>query len=432
MTGDAIMIHKTCRACKGNLEEFLNLGMLRLNAFPKFLWEITQIQRVPVVLTVCRECGLVQLDRTVPADWMYRTYWYRSGVNETMIAELHDIVREARELVDVGAADNVLDIGANDGTLLQYYAAEMGNGPRPYRVAVEPAVNLRERLQCHCDTLVNDYFPAAASALDFRFKIVTAVACAYDVEDPLGFFQAIHDALAPGGVAIIQFQDVEQQFLSAAFDTICHEHLEYYSLWSLTHILRQTGLTIQRVHQRSINGGSLRVILRRQEDQIRAGQSVADQMLREARLGLDTPTIREGNLGAFHAFKGRVEQAKRQIESVLQQVREQGYIIDVYGASTKGNILLQVLGIGPHLVRQAIDRSPEKHGYHTITGIPIVGEEHTYGEPADLWLVPIWQFRESALRRERWFLQQGGTMLFPLPQVELVRESWKVREATNV
>lgn len=424
---ERIYLHKRCRACGADLQEFLNLGSLRLNAFPQHLREIEQIQRVPLILCVCRGCGLVQLDRTVPADWMYRTYWYRSGVNETMVAELETIVYEAGQLVTMDGTGAVLDIGANDGTLLAHYET-LFTSRCPYRVAVEPAHNLRDRLATHCEALFPTYFPdALADKPDLRFQIITAIACSYDVEDPTGFFQAIHDHLAPDGVAVIQFQDVEQQFKRAAFDTVCHEHLEYYSLWSLTHLFLQTGLRVQRVVQTPINGGSLRLFLRRVEDGVIPEQSVGLQLLHEAQAGLDTTTIREGNLAAFHAFKGRVDQAKIQVASALETAQEQGCVIDVYGASTKGNILLQVLEIGPTQVRQAIDRSPEKWGFHTITGIPIVDESRAAYEPADLWLCPIWQFKEFMLRRERWYLEQGGTILFPLPRTEIVRADWKVR-----
>lgn len=425
---DTIFLHRMCRACKGNLVEFLNLGNHRLNAFPRYVWEIGQIQRVPLILCVCKECGLVQLDRTVPADWMYRTYWYRSGVNETMVTELRSVVEEAVSLVDLNSTMSVLDIGANDGTLLSHYQ-KIYTSHCPFRVAMEPALNLQERLTAHCEELIPDYFPRG-NRHPYRYAIITAIACSYDVEAPVGFFQAIHDHLAPNGVAVVQFQDVEQQFGCAAFDTICHEHLEYYSLWSLTHIFARVGLFVQQVTHSTINGGSLRLCLRRIEDRARVGAvhwTVGAQLVREAQAGLDTPTIREGNLSVFHQFKGRVDQAKIQIASAVETALEQGCIIDVYGASTKGNVLLQVLGIGPEQVRQAIDRSPEKWGFHTITGIPIVDEQKAREEPAHLWLCPIWQFKDYMLQRERWYLEQGGTILFPLPFTEVRKLDWMLR-----
>lgn len=419
MNHPAIYLRATCRACRAPLIEVLNLGDLRLNAFPRFAWEIEQVHRVPLVLTVCRGCGLAQLDRTVPRDWMYRHYYYRSGINETMIQELHTIVQEAISLVPLQPLDAVLDIGANDGTLLQGY--EVMGGGRPIRYAIEPALNLQDRLADHCDVRICDYFPV--DTLQGRsFKVISAIAMCYDVDDPTAFFLAIHDALAPGGVAILQFQDLAQQLASAAFDNICHEHLEYYSLWALTHLLARTGLTLQRVQPTPINGGSLRVVLRRREDGVLPETSVAAQLSREMLAGLDTPTLREGHLEAFLRFRQRVEAVKRQVGALVEEAVDQGVVVDVYGASTKGNILLQVLELGPKQIRQAIDRSPEKVGTLTMTGIPVVSEAQGRADPAGLWLTPIWQFRESMMRREQWYLEQGGTMLFPLPRVEVVRQ----------
>jgi C-methyltransferase-like protein/methyltransferase family protein/putative zinc binding protein len=410
----------TCRACSGSLREVLNLGSLRLNAFPLHAWEIEQIHKVPLILMVCVECGLLQLDRTVPPDWLYRNYWYKSGVNEMMVQELQGIARRALELAP--AAKVVVDIGANDGTLLRTYETL---GCTAERVGVEPALNLTERLSQVAHTVIPQYFPTALlDGYQGRCEIVTAIAMCYDLEDPRAFFHSLRALLSPHGVAVVQFQDLRQQIQSAAFDNICHEHLEYYSLWSLLHTVEQAGLRMQRVEETPINGGSLRVWLRPAQPGVRPEPSVQYYLLRDAEVGLDTPTIRAGDFRAFDTFRDRVWAAKQHIFTTLAMNRDHGTGIDVYGASTKGNILLQVLNIGPRDVRQAIDRSPEKHGRLTITGIPIVGEDEAKSLPAGLWLCPIWQFRPSVLARERWYLEAGGTILFPLPHCELVREGW--------
>lgn len=414
----------TCRACGEDLQEILNLGSLCLNAFPQYRWEIEQLHKVPLIFCVCTGCGLAQLDRTVPPDWLYREYWYKSGVNEMMIQELEQIVSEAVSLVPVGGGETVVDIGANDGTLLAAYAKI---GRHPYKVAIEPALNLANRLAPYADHVLHEYFPDPLLLDQYRGRvsIVTAIAMCYDLEDPQKFFEGIHTLLQPGGVAIVQFQDFAQQLQASAFDNICHEHLEYYTLWSLLHITNRCLLSIQSVKLTPINGGSLRVVLRRQEDPHSVDASVAMQLSYESQHGLSTPEIRNGNLGAFHLFAKRVQQAKAQTHATLHLTRlGSGTAVDVYGASTKGNILLQVLGLGPTEIRQAIDRSPEKHGRLTVTGIPIVGEEQAKADPAPVWLCPIWQFRESVLRREVWYLERGGTIIFPLPQCEIVREGW--------
>lgn len=431
MSIPGIKIRKTCRACKGNLSEVLNLGTLRLNDFPAHPWEIQKIPLVPLVLTVCRSCGLAQLDRTVPPDLLYRNYWYRSGVNELMIEELRRIVQDAVARVGgVTKRDHVLDIGANDGTLLSMYQTA-DPALQPIRTAVEPALNLAARLKQQSERVISDYFPTPQLLTDtLRFKVITAIAMAYDLEDPKAFFTAIHDLLTPDGLAVVQFQDFGQQLDACAFDNICHEHLEYYTLHSLGHVLIGTGLVRMHVAQTPINGGSLRVYLRRANvatatrTLIQEDESVYLQLKREGQQGLSTFSLGR-RLDPFDRFAQRIRRAQTQITALLDQTRAEGRVLDVYGASTKGNILLQVLGIGPEQVRQAIDRSPEKHGHYTITGIPIVGEETlAHQDPADVWLCPIWQFRESVLRREAGFLEGGGQIIFPLPRVEVVKQAW--------
>lgn len=412
----AILIHKLCRVCRGELMSVLPLGDLRLNAFPANRWEIDKIPQVPLNLMACTQCGLVQLDRTVPPDWMYREYWYRSGVNEMMVRELHDIVRDAMTRVDLAWGDVVVDIGANDGTLLSHYPHGIT------RIAWEPALNLRERLTPHAEVIIADYFPVSVDEIR-KAMIITAVACAYDVEDPLAFFTAIQGLLHPQGIAIVQFQDFGQQLASTAFDNICHEHLEYYTLWSLSQIVGQVGLIVTDVTTTPINGGSLRVVLQH-VDQGTVTQRVHDQLLKEHNQGLGPPLHTGGQRLAFERFRQQASTIIDQIHAVIHQLRLDSRVLDIYGASTKGNILLQVLGIDHTIARQAIDRSPEKYGLHTITGIPIVAETRARIEPADVWLSPIWQFRQSVLAREAWYLEGGGTIVFPLPQVDVVRVSW--------
>lgn len=428
--------HRRCRACQSDLKEFLNLGDLRLNGFPKYTWELDQIPKVPLILTYCLGCGLVQLDRTVPPDWLYREYWYRSAINETMVTELEDVVMSALQRLTgeaIGHRPVWIDIGANDGTLLQQVQRA---APGILRVGVEPAMNLADLLWAHADVVYSDYFPNPRTLETYggSASVVTAIAMCYDLEDPLAFFKGLEQLLAPGGIAVVQFQDFARQIEAAAFDNICHEHLEYYTLWSLQHLVQRAGLIVQAVETRAINGGSLRVWLKRRQPgltQPPADPSVTAQLIKEMQLGLGTPEIRDGQDAPFRYFARKVEVAKTQIQAVLQQAHDAGKTVDIYGASTKGNILLQILGVGPALARQAIDRDPRKVGRMTLTGIPIVSEATAMeGEEgmASMWLTPIWQFKESVLRRERWYIDAGGTIVFPLPVVEVVQRGWVPRE----
>lgn len=416
----------TCRVCDGALRTILDLGRLRLNTFPASADDAARLPTSPLVLTVCSACGLVQLDRTVTPDLLFREYWYRSGVNESMVKELETIVYQAGHFVDFAPEDMVLDIGANDGTLLAHYGKLWGTYQLT-TVGVDPSISNFAALSRAANVAIQDYFPTRnlANTRPGRFKIITAIACAYDLQDPVGFFREIARLLDPKGVAVVQFQDLGQMLEQNAFDNICHEHLEYYTLHSLGQILERVGLLAERVEQTPINGGSLRVLIRHQGYGFRSGVTVDRQLSLERAQGLSTDRLAGGDLSALDLFRLRVQRAIGQLKRLIDATYRSNAILDIYGASTKGNILLQLAAVGPEIARQAIDRSAPKHGRCTATGIPIVGEEAARADPAQIWLVPIWQYRDFMLQREAWYLARGGRMIFPLPTVEIVAQDWE-------
>ena len=397
---------RDCRVCGGHLDSVLDLGELALSAFP--LVSDPPPARAPLDLCQCGACGLVQLRHTVDPDRLFRTYWYQSGINETMRAELADVAGQAREIVGgLSPTDLVIDIGANDGTLLQTLAPF-----HALRVAFEPALNLNAALAEHADVIVADYFPrglAMCGALPLA-KLIFSIACFYDLDDPKAFVQAIKDQLAPDGAWVVQFQDLHQMIHANSFDNICFEHLVTYSLGSFERLIAPFGLRVVHAERRAINGGSYRLIV--QHAAIPPDDSVEE--------------IRQFEAGCEHwhtleKFAWRVGEAKRQIRGTVDALRAKGdAVIDFYGASTKGNTLAQVVGLGPDRIRQAWERSSAKWGRVTATGIPIVSEAIGRANPPDLLVAGIWQFREAVLKREAEYLAQGGQFLFPLPEVDLV------------
>lgn len=415
----------TCRACVDAppLERLFDLGDLYLSGFPGDAGAPAEFPKVPLTLMVCPRCWLVQLRHTTPFSWLFgREYWYRSGVNEAMRDELADVVDDARSRVGTLERDDlVLDIGANDGTLLSHY------GKRAIRMAFEPSSSLNPLLRPHADLLFADAFPPEAPQVladlhryDGRVKIITAVAMVYDLEDPHRFFAHVADLLAPDGVIVLQFQDLLQMVEKTAFDCICHEHLEYYSLYSLATLLNAHRLDVVDVTPRAINGGSLRVIVKKRNGSpwTREGTDrVLAQVKREYQAGLSSDQI----YATFRRFAERIDEARTQVRASIDYVRGQGGTIDLLGASTKGNTLLQVFDLDQRHIRRAIERSPEKIGrFVGQTGIPIVGEAVGRVDAADLWLSPIWQFKEGLIRREQAYLAQGGSILFPLPMMQVV------------
>jgi NDP-4-keto-2,6-dideoxyhexose 3-C-methyltransferase len=403
----------TCRSCGGPLLEVLSLGPIHLSDFPRSAGT-TLHPAVPLTLMRCLTpaCGLVQLQHTTPAEWLFRLYWYRSGVNEAMVAELKDIVEQATARVDLKKGDTVVDIGANDGTLLQQYAA-LGN-EKLLTVAWEPAINLYEVLRPHVKVLFPEFFSVATPwEARTKAKVITAIAMFYDLEDPHGFLKGITQILHPEGVFIIQQAYLPAMLVANGFDNVCHEHLEYYDLRALEAVLAPHGLEVVDVDLRRINGGSFRATIRF-EGQQKPSAKVARLRHYEAHMFHEPAAT-------FEAFAERVGAVKTQLQAVLQAHADSGGAVDLYAASTKSNTLLQYCGVDARLVRQAWERSPEKWGrYVGTSGIPIVSEAVGREDPPAALLIGAWQWRDYFLQREDAYLQKGGRIIIPLPRVESI------------
>lgn len=413
-----------CRSCGGRLDPVLNLGNLALSNFPsgEILTNTPIGERSPLDLCACVNCRLVQLQHTVNPDWMFKDhYWYRSGINETMERELADVVRQGiAHAGPIQLGDYVMDTGANDGTLLSFYRTHPETKHVP-RVAYEPAQNLHLTLADHCEVLIRDYFPPVNprihSQLRGRVRILTSIAMFYAANNPHLFVKSVKELLHQEGVWIVQFQDLHQMMQATAFDNICHEHLIYYSLESFERLIAPHGLRVIDAEVRKINGGSYRLYVMHEDAAANSRHLIELAEVRKLRQW-------ENGCQDWHAlerFGWRVGEVRQQLQAALEQIADRGPI-DVYGASTKFNTLAQYCGIDGKLVRQAWERSPEKVGRQTITGIPIVSEVNGRADPPAVLLAGIWQFRESILEREAEYLSKGGTILFPLPAVDVVTQ----------
>lgn len=396
-----------CRGCSSpNLQVVLDLGLIASAEYdnnPDY-----RSVKWPLQFGQCLKCKLVQLVSASRQEGIYQQYWYRSGVNETMKAELYDVAAKAFDMVrsTLKGDDIVIDIGANDGTLLSWYSKAL------FRVAWEPAPNLQGELVRHANEVYSEFFPSHLQSWEGSAKIVTAIACAYAVDDIHGFMEGVRAVLHKDGVAVVQFQDLKQMLEATAFDNICFEHLTYFSLASFEAIAVQHGLTTVRVERRVINGGSLRVYLRHFKSNWQADISVSQTFAWE--LGCDRPA-------AMDRFVSDVTERKAQIKGVVHAARQAGHTVDLYGASTKANTLLQVCGLDRRHIRWAWERSEEKwQKYQSATGIKMVAEETGRKNPPALLLAGVWQFRDMIITREAEYLRKGGTLCFPLPIVEMV------------
>ncbi len=417
------LIHrKTCRVCgSDSLTPVIDLGEQYLQgSFVKEGKELPPMRKIPCQIVRCNPmadetaCGLLQMKHSVPPEILYAAYWYRSGTNNTMREHLKSIAARAMEIW--GKTDAaVLDIGCNDGTLLKNYPARFIKfGVDPSDVAQEVT---GENLQ-----VVQDVFPSPKlnEVLGERkLDIVTSIAMFYDLENPVEFCRRIKELLSPEGIWIFEMSYMPEMLKLNSYDTICHEHLEYYSFAVLEKILKLAGLQIFEIAFNDINGGSIRCYATNAENKkyfTAENQALIAQIRQEEfDLMLDTDV-------PYLAFQKRIEAEREKLRSLLLDLRAQGKRIHIYGASTKGNTILQFCGIDDEIIEYAAERNPDKYGARTLgTNIPIISEEESRAMQPDYYLVLPWHFKAEFVEREKEALDNGTGFIFPLPTIEIVK-----------
>jgi NDP-4-keto-2,6-dideoxyhexose 3-C-methyltransferase len=402
---DAIT-RSTCRSCSSpNLDPAMDLGNLYVSNFTD-VPDSDRWPRVPLELLLCHNCGLVQLRHTTPGEWLYNRYWYKSGVSATMRAALADIAEKASKFSGLDRGDRVLDIGCNDGTLLRSYHVE-----GIQRTGFEPAENLICEAVVGTDRIVNGFF-SARPVLGEQFRVVTSIAMFYDLEDPNTFVADVASVLLEEGVWIIEMHYLPQVLARNAFDSICHEHLEYYSLAALEVLLERHGLVVADAETNDVNGGSLRVYVVHRHS---PAASIPARRERVEALRLRERSANLAKIRTYKEFRDRVGRIGARLRPYLENERQRNHEISVYGASTKGNTLLQVFGLDRGLIRSAAERNPEKWGKYTVgTWIPIISEAEARAHANDFLVLP-WHFLGEIQTRERDFLSRGGKLIVPLP-----------------
>jgi hypothetical protein len=413
---------QTCRVCgSSSLTPVINLGEQYLQgSFVKEGKELPPMRKIPCELVRCnpvadeKGCGLLQMKHSVPPQILYAAYWYRSGTNHTMRNHLRSIAERAMTLWS-NAAAIVLDIGCNDGTLLKNYPARFTKyGVDPSDVAQEVR---GENLQ-----VVQDIFPSTRLTEmlgDKKIDIITSIAMFYDLENPVEFSRQIKNLLSPDGIWIFEMSYMPEMLKLNSYDTICHEHLEYYSLAVIEKILQRAGLQVFEISFNDINGGSIRCYATHAEN-ARHGSAENQALLNQIRqqefdLELDTDK-------PYVEFQGRIEEEREKLRSLLLELKQQGKRIHIYGASTKGNTILQFCGIDDQVIDCAAERNPDKYGARTLgTNIPIVSEADSRALSPDYYLVLPWHFKAEFVEREREMLDKGVGFIFPLPTIEIVK-----------
>ena len=362
----------------------------------------------------CHVCGLVQLRHSVDRDKLYTYgYGYRSGTNVSMSNHLKELASwvEARRPLQPG--DTIVDIGCNDGTLLKTY-----RGDGLTRIGIDPIANKFAEEHAGVIQAYEDFFGRGipiVKSLTGQVKIVTSISMFYDLDQPNDFVAAIHDILAPDGIWVLEQSYLPLMLERNAFDTICHEHLEYYALAQIKILAARHQLRVFDVVLNDCNGGSFRVAVCHATgpfSENRAALAALEQWETALQLHTSAP---------LKLFAQRIQVIREQLVAWVQKENRLGKKIYLYGASTKGNTLLQYCGLDHTMIVAAADRNPDKWGCRTpLTDIPILSEEEARCNKPDYFLVLPWHFREEFIVREESFLKGGGQLVFPLPRFDCV------------
>lgn len=394
-----------CRICKQeNLEVIMDLGVHRLSSRFPAKDEPEPIE-VPLVLVKCTndECNLLQLSHNTSEDELYlQHYGYRSGLNSTMINHLYNLVEDVKSKVHLDNNDIVVDIGSNDSTLLRNYE-------NVRCVGIDPTGTQFKQYYPEHIHLIPNFFSAQACLDHYteKTKVITTVSMFYDLPDPVAFAQDIKSILHPDGIWVTEQSYCVTMLENNSFDTICHEHLEYYTLKQFEYIADVVGFKIVDVTLNSCNGGSFRVTLCHDDNERTVSERVKE--LHDKELVLDTD-----------GFTQRCNNEKEKLMTYLRSEKESGKNIYLYGASTKGNTLLQYYGLDNTIITAAAERNPEKYGRRTPgTNIPIISEKEMREAKPDYLLVLPWHFKTEFLEREKEFLSNGGKIIFPLPEMQI-------------
>lgn len=395
-----------------NLVTVLSLGEQYLTGvFPKSVDE--QITKGPLDVVWCPDSGLLQMKQSYSLDEMYGdNYGYRSGLNASMVTHLANKIRTLERMVTLSANDLVIDIGSNDATSLKAYSAKCR------KVGIDPTGKKFQEYYTDDISLIPDFFSAETFKKQFpndKAKIITSIAMFYDLENPMKFVKDIESVLAEDGIWHFEQSYMPSMLRTNSYDTICHEHLEFYSFKVVKNLLEACGMRVVDVQMNSINGGSFAVTACKKMAALTSNQPIITWMLRqEDEMGLDTPK-------PYRDFEERVFRHRKNLTDLIEALVADGKKVIGYGASTKGNVLLQFCGLTSKHIPYIAEVNEEKFGSFTPgTNIPIISEKEARAMKPDYFLVLPWHFKNNILKREEEYIANGGKFIFPLPEIEIV------------
>lgn len=394
--------------------ELFSLGELYPSDFLKE-GELPTTEKVEMKL-IMEEGGLVRLENSAPANKMYGKYWYRSGINATMKDALKDIVNSILKIQKSVENHIWLDIASNDGTLLSFVPEKY------YRIGCDPAEDsFRLQAENNANHIIQDFFSAKIFKEKYGNKkanVITSIAMFYDIPNPKEFIKDVYDIMEDDGIWVMQLSYSPLMIKQIAFDNICHEHIYYYSLFNLRNLLSEQGLMIVDCELNDINGGSFRIYIRKS---ISVKEFHDVNYFRIQSLLCLENALEIDKAETWKNWFNEISSLKEETVSFIKKAKSEGKTIWAYGASTKGNTLLQFFELDNTIIDGIAERNRDKWGLRTIgTNIPIYSEDTMRNSKPDYLLILPWHFQKEFIERENEYLQNGGTMIFPCPKFELI------------
>ena len=404
-----------CRICGSkNLKKIIDLKKQYIQgSFIKKNNPKPYLKKIPLSVMLCENCTLAQLSHTVNKEILYKNYWYESGINLTMQNHLKEITKIGSNLIKKNDNISVLDIGCNDGTLLNFY-------PKKFKkYGIDPS-QIIKKINKKKVNVINDFFPPQKKnlLLNLKFDLITSIAMFYDLQNPNIFVKKIKTHLKYNGVWIFELSYLIDMLKLNSFDTICHEHLEYYSIHSLEFLLKKHNLKIFNISRNTINGGSIRCFVTHSDNII---YDKNENIKKIKKLISYEKKIKIKRTYIYDKFDKNINKIKKKLISKIKSILKKKNKIYILGASTKGNTILQFLNINDKVIPYAIERNKQKIGAKTIgSNIIIVSEEFAKNSEPDYKLVLPWHFKREIINREFNYIKKGGKLIFPLPKVLII------------
>jgi len=412
-------VEQKCRLSGEPLEEVIDLGDLCVSDFLP--------ERVPepahgrLRIGIGRQSRLLQLMDAMDRPPLYKHYWYRSGTNETMKRQLQGVLNSVFPWVRLRSGDVVLDIGCNDGTLLGLYPSSH----KLFRIGIDPAENLAEEARRHCEAHKSGFFTRETFeelSGGRKAKIISSIAMFYGLEDPLEFVSDLRECLADDGIWVLQLSYTPLMIQQNAFDNICHEHIEYYTLKSMLFLLEKSDLKVLDIEFNDTNAGSFRLLVTHGHNKMKDAtlflKDIGDFRVQSTLHYEEMQAF--GKPDIYRDYMDRLGQLKDETRELLEDLRAKGKRVMGYGASTKGNTLLQFYGLTTDHIEAIAERQSTKYGLYTAgSWIPIVSEYEMRKMRPDYLLVLPWHFIGEFVSRESEFINRGGKFIVPLPQLQI-------------